>query len=150
MAEVERLAADGVREVTLLGQNVNSYGRDLQGRALDASPSCCARSDAFPGSGACATTSPHPKDMRDDVIAAMAGDRRALCEHVHLPAQSGSTRVLKRMRRTYSRERYLDLVRRIREGIPDVSLTTDLIVGFPGETDEDFAETLSLVREVQL
>ena len=86
--------------------------------------------------------------MRDDVIAAMA-ETPALCEHVHLPAQSGSTRVLKRMRRTYSRERYLDLVARIREGIPNVSITTDLIVGFPGETDEDFADTLSLVAEAR-
>ena len=93
-------------------------------------------------------TSPHPKDMRGDVIAAMA-ETPEVCAHVHLPAQSGSTRILKAMRRTYSRERYLDLVQRIRDGIPDVSLTTDLIVGFPGEADADFADTLSLVDEVR-
>ncbi len=92
-------------------------------------------------------TSPHPKDMKADVIAAMA-ECPEVCEHLHLPAQSGSTRVLKAMRRTYSRERYLDLVGRLREAIPDLSLTTDLIVGFPGETEADFAETLSLVEEV--
>jgi len=89
-------------------------------------------------------TSPHPKDMRADVIAAMA-ECPEVCEHLHLPAQSGSTRVLRAMRRTYSRERYLELVDRLREAIPDLSLTTDLIVGFPGETDEEFADTLSLV-----
>jgi len=148
VAEVERLAADGVREVTLLGQNVNSYGRDLPRAARATFAELLRVVGSVPGIWRVRYTSPHPKDMRGDVIAAMA-ETPALCEHVHLPAQSGSTRVLKRMRRTYSRERYLDLVGRIREGIPDVSLTTDLIIGFPGETDEDFAETLSLVREVR-
>jgi len=148
VAEVERLAADGVREVTLLGQNVNSYGRDLPREGRTRFAELLREVAAVPGIWRVRYTSPHPKDMHDDVIAAMA-ETPALCEHIHLPAQSGSTRVLKRMRRTYSRERYLDLVGRIREGIPNVSLTTDLIVGFPGEADEDFADTLSLVREVQ-
>jgi tRNA-2-methylthio-N6-dimethylallyladenosine synthase len=91
-------------------------------------------------------TSPHPKDMRADVIAAMA-ECPEVCDHLHLPAQSGSTRVLKAMRRTYSRDRYLELVARLRDAIPDLSLTTDLIVGFPGETEADFAQTLTLVEE---
>jgi tRNA-2-methylthio-N6-dimethylallyladenosine synthase len=146
VAEIEALAADGVREVTLLGQNVNSYGRDLprEGRATFAELLRAAA--AVDGIWRVRYTSPHPKDMRDDVIAAMA-ECPEVCEHLHLPAQSGSTRVLKAMRRTYSRERYLDLVARLREAIPDLSLTTDLIVGFPGETEEDFAQTLSLVEE---
>jgi tRNA-2-methylthio-N6-dimethylallyladenosine synthase len=146
--EVEQLAIDGVREVTLLGQNVNSYGRDLPNDARTTFAELLREVGSIPDIWRVRYTSPHPKDMRDDVIAAMA-ETPALCEHVHLPAQSGSTRVLKRMRRTYSRERYLDLVGRIRDGIPNVSLTTDLIVGFPGETDEDFSDTLSLVREVR-
>ena len=93
-------------------------------------------------------TSPHPKDMRADVIAAMA-ESDTMCQHLHLPAQSGSTAILKAMRRTYSRERYLELVGRLRDAMPDISLTTDLIVGFPGETDADFDETLSLVEAVR-
>jgi tRNA-2-methylthio-N6-dimethylallyladenosine synthase len=147
VGEIAALAADGVREVTLLGQNVNSYGRDLprDGRATFAE---LLRAVAgVEGIDRVRYTSPHPKDMRADVIAAMA-ECPEVCEHLHLPAQSGSTRVLKAMRRTYGRERYLELVTRLREAIPDLSLTTDLIVGFPGETEEDFAQTLSLVEEV--
>lgn len=146
--EVRALAADGVREVTLLGQNVNSYGRDLPRDQRLTFAELLRAVGTIPGIWRVRYTSPHPKDMRDDVIAAMA-ETPALCEHVHLPAQSGSTTMLKRMRRTYSRERYLDLLGRIREGIADVSVTTDLIVGFPGETDEEFADTLSLVREAE-
>jgi len=145
VAEVETLAADGVREVTLLGQNVNSYGRDL---ARDERATFAELLRAVAGVEGIARvryTSPHPKDMKADVIAAMA-ECPEVCEHLHLPAQSGSTRVLRAMRRTYSRERYLDLVVRLRESIPDLSLTTDLIVGFPGETDAEFEETLSLVE----
>lgn len=146
VGEVRALAADGVREVTLLGQNVNSYGRDLP-RAERATFAELLRAvAAVEAIWRVRYTSPHPKDMRADVIAAMA-DCPEVCEHLHLPAQSGSSRVLKAMRRTYTRERYLDLVARLREAIPDLSLTTDLIVGFPGETEADFAETLSLVRE---
>jgi tRNA-2-methylthio-N6-dimethylallyladenosine synthase len=148
LAEVQQLAEDGVREVTLLGQNVNSYGRDLSKDHRVSFADLLRRVGSIPGIWRVRYTSPHPKDMRDDVIRAMA-ETPTLCEHVHLPAQSGSTRVLRRMRRTYSRERYLELLARIREGIADVSVTTDLIVGFPGETDEDFADTLSLVREAE-
>jgi len=145
--EAALLADDGVRELTLLGQNVNSYGRDLR-PALDTSFARLLRAlDAVPGIDRIRFTSPHPKDMRDDVIAAMA-ESEAVCEHLHLPVQSGSTRVLKAMRRTYSRERYLALVERIRAAMPDIALTTDIIVGFPGETDAEFAETLTLVDAV--
>jgi tRNA-2-methylthio-N6-dimethylallyladenosine synthase len=147
LAEVRAQAADGVREVTLLGQNVNSYGRDIPRAERVTFAELLRAVGAVDGVHRVRYTSPHPKDMRDDVIAAMA-ETPAVCEHVHLPAQSGSTAVLRRMRRTYGRERYLELVARLKEGIPDLSLTTDLIVGFPGETDEDFADTLSLVREV--
>ncbi len=146
VAEVEALADDGVREVTLLGQNVNSYGRDLPREGRMTFAELLRGVAAVDGIRRVRYTSPHPKDMRADVIAAMA-ECPEVCEHLHLPAQSGSTRVLKAMRRTYGRERYLDLVARLREAIPDLSLTTDLIVGFPGETEEDFAQTLSLVEE---
>jgi tRNA-2-methylthio-N6-dimethylallyladenosine synthase len=146
VAEVEGLVADGVREVTLLGQNVNSYGRDLP-RPERATFAELLRAVAdVEGLWRVRYTSPHPKDMRADVIAAMA-ECPGVCEHLHLPAQSGSSRVLKAMRRTYDRRRYLELVARLRDAIPELSLTTDLIVGFPGETEEDFAETLSLVEE---
>jgi MiaB/RimO family radical SAM methylthiotransferase len=146
VAEVQRLAADGVREVTLLGQNVNSYGRDLRPAAATFAELLHAL-DAIDGISRIRYTSPHPKDMRSDVILAHR-DLESVCEHVHLPLQSGSSRVLKAMRRTYTRERYLDRVALIREHVPDVALTTDVIVGFPGETEDDFAQTLSLCEEV--
>jgi tRNA-2-methylthio-N6-dimethylallyladenosine synthase len=145
--EVERLAAEGVREVTLLGQNVNSYGRDLRGDARATFAELLARIDAVSGIDRIRYTSPHPKDMREDVIRAHA-ELEALCEHIHLPLQSGSSRILKAMRRTYDRRRYLDRVALIREHVPDCALTTDVIVGFPGETEADFAETLAVVEEV--
>jgi tRNA-2-methylthio-N6-dimethylallyladenosine synthase len=148
IGELETLAADGVREVTLLGQNVNSYGRDLRGDDRTDFATLLRAAGSIDGLDRVRYTSPHPKDMKLDVIAAMA-ETPAVCEHLHLPAQSGSTRILKAMRRTYDRGRYLDLVQRLRDAIPDLSLTTDLIVGFPGETDADFAETLSLVEEVR-
>ena len=147
VAEVERLAADGVREVTLLGQNVNSYGRDLPKGAKTTFAELLAMIDAVEGVDRIRYTSPHPKDMREDVIRAHA-ELPSLCEHIHLPLQSGSSRILKAMRRTYNRERYLDRVALIREHVPDVALTTDIIVGFPGETEEDFAETLAVAEEV--
>jgi tRNA-2-methylthio-N6-dimethylallyladenosine synthase len=143
VAEVTQLARDGVREITLLGQNVNSYGRDV-GSSFDELLRAC---DAVEGIERIRFTSPHPKDFRAPVIAAMA-ECRSVCEHAHLPLQSGSTRILKAMRRTYSRERYLRLVGELRAAIPDLALTTDLIVGFPGETDDDFAATLEVVEEV--
>jgi tRNA-2-methylthio-N6-dimethylallyladenosine synthase len=145
--EVRRLADDGVREVTLLGQNVNSYGRDLPREERITFAELLAMVDAIDGIDRIRYTSPHPKDMRADVIKAHA-ELPSLCEHIHLPLQSGSSPVLKRMRRTYSRERYLDRVAMIREHVPDCSLTTDIIVGFPGETDADFEQTLEVCEEV--
>jgi tRNA-2-methylthio-N6-dimethylallyladenosine synthase len=147
LGEVERLASDGVREVTLLGQNVNSWGRDLAPGLVTEFGELLRAVDAVPGIERIRFTSPHPKDFREPVIQAMAGCE-AVCEHAHLPVQSGSTRILKAMRRTYSRERYLALVGRLRNAVPDLALTTDIIVGFPGETESDFRETLSLVEEV--
>jgi tRNA-2-methylthio-N6-dimethylallyladenosine synthase len=147
LAEIERLAADGVREVTLLGQNVNSYGRDLPRDERIGFAELLAKVDAVAGIDRIRYTSPHPKDMREDVIRAHAA-LPALCEHVHLPLQSGSSRVLKRMRRTYTRERYLDRVALIREHVPDCALTTDIIVGFPGETEADFEQTLEVADAV--
>jgi tRNA-2-methylthio-N6-dimethylallyladenosine synthase len=147
IAEVERLAADGVREVTLLGQNVNSYGRDLRGDDRLSFAGLLRAIDAVPGIERIRYTSPHPKDMREDVIRAHA-ECASLCEHIHLPLQSGSDRILKSMRRTYNRARYLDRVALIREHVPDCALTTDIIVGFPGETEADFEQTLALVAEV--
>jgi len=137
---------DGVREITLLGQNVNSYGRDLRPAAASFAGLLHAL-DAIDGLERIRYTSPHPKDMREDVVRAHA-ELRALCEHIHLPLQSGSSRLLRAMRRTYDRERYLDRVALIREHVPDVALTTDIIVGFPGESEEDFEQTLSLVQRV--
>jgi tRNA-2-methylthio-N6-dimethylallyladenosine synthase len=147
VAEVGALAADGVREITLLGQNVNSYGRDLLPQVRTGFAELLRACDAVDGIERIRFTSPHPKDFRPDVIAAIA-ELAAVCEHAHLPLQSGSTRVLKRMRRTYSRERYLKLVAEMRAAIPDLALTTDLIVGFPGETEDDFRETIEVVEEV--
>jgi tRNA-2-methylthio-N6-dimethylallyladenosine synthase len=143
LAEVQRLAAGGVREVTLLGQNVNSYGRDVGSSFSE----LLRAVDGVDGIERIRFTSPHPKDFRRDVIDAMA-ECTAVCEHAHLPLQSGSTRILKAMRRTYSRERYLRLVSELRAAIPDLALTTDIIVGFPGETEDDFLETLEVVEEV--
>jgi len=147
IAEVEGLAADGVCEVTLLGQNVNSYGRDLPREDRIKFSELLAMVDAVEGIERIRYTSPHPKDMRQDVIRAHV-ELRALCEHIHLPLQSGSSPVLKRMRRTYNRERYMDRVALIREHVPDCAITTDIIVGFPGETEEDFAATLEVVDQV--
>jgi tRNA-2-methylthio-N6-dimethylallyladenosine synthase len=143
LAEVESLALGGVREITLLGQNVNSYGRDVGSDFAELLRAC----DGIEGIERIRFTSPHPKDFRAPVIAAMA-ECEAVCEHAHLPLQSGSTRVLKAMRRTYSRERYLRLVDELRAAIPDLALTTDLIVGFPGETESEFEETVTAVEEV--
>jgi tRNA-2-methylthio-N6-dimethylallyladenosine synthase len=148
VAEVTGLAADGVREVTLLGQNVNSWGRDLLPDVRTEFGELLSAVDAVDGIDRIRFTSPHPKDFREPVIAAMA-ECQAVCEHTHLPLQSGSTRVLKRMRRTYGRDRYLALVDKLRDAIPDLALTTDLIVGFPGETEDDFRETLEVVEEVR-
>ena len=147
VARGRALAADGVREITLLGQNVNSWGRDLRSRERVGFGGLLRRLDAIHGIERIRYTSPHPKDMRDDVIAAHR-ECASVCEHVHLPLQSGSTRILKAMRRTYSRERYLALAERLRAEVPGLALTTDIIVGFPGETEDDFRETLEVVDAV--
>ena len=159
VAEVQAMAADGVKEVTLLGQNVNSYGRDLPQRPAPPEAPTGARGqrtgfaellrllDEIDGIERIRYTSPHPKDMREDVIRAHA-ELASVCEHIHPPLQSGSSRILKAMRRTYDRARYLERVAMIREHVPDAALTTDIIVGFPGETDADFRETLEVVEEV--
>jgi tRNA-2-methylthio-N6-dimethylallyladenosine synthase len=147
VAEAQALVDSGVVEITLLGQNVNSYGTDLPGhrqlfgdllRALD----------GVDGLERLRFTSPNPKDFRDDVVEAMAGCR-PLCEHVHFPMQSGSDRVLRLMRRGYRRRRYLEILGRLRAAIPGVAFSTDIIVGFPGETEEDFARTLEVVSEAR-
>jgi tRNA-2-methylthio-N6-dimethylallyladenosine synthase len=145
--EISALASEGVREVTLLGQNVNSYGRDLPKERRVPFSQLLELVDSVDGIERIRYTSPHPKDMREDVIRAHA-ELPALCEHIHLPLQSGSSGVLKAMKRTYNRKRYLDRVALIREHLPDAALTTDIIVGFPGETDTDFEETLEVVEEV--
>ena len=146
VTEVEQLAADGVREVTLLGQNVCSYGRDLPKGQKTTFAELLGLVDAIDGIDRIRYTSPHPKDIREDVLRAHA-ELGAVCEHIHLPLQSGSSRVLKAMRRTYDRGRYLDRVAMIRELVPDCAITTDIIVGFPGETEADFEETLEVVEE---
>jgi len=155
--EVRRLADDGVTEVTLLGQNVNSYGRDLtlaERRAGGDGPVRPLFADLLRAAGAVdgirrvRFTSPHPKDLRPETIAAMA-EVPEVCNHLHLPLQSGSDRVLAAMHRGYTAERYLDRLRRARAEIDDLAVTTDIIVGFPGETDDDFARTLEVAAEAR-
>ena len=145
LGEVAGLTAEGVVEVSLLGQNVNSYGRDVYGTPRFAD--LLRALDGVPGLRRVRFTSPHPKDFREPVARAMA-ESSVVCEHLHLPLQSGSTRLLKEMKRSYTRDRYLDKVAMARDIIPGLALTTDIIVGFPGETEEDFVQTLSLVEEV--
>jgi tRNA-2-methylthio-N6-dimethylallyladenosine synthase len=147
IAEVEQLARDGVREVTLLGQNVNSYGRDLPVEDRTSFAELLRAVDAVEGVQRIRYTSPHPQYIGEDVARAHA-ECAAVCEHIHLPLQAGSSRILKAMRRTYTRERFVDRVAMIREHVPDVALTTDIIVGFPGETEADFLETLEVIEEV--
>jgi tRNA-2-methylthio-N6-dimethylallyladenosine synthase len=147
LTEARVLAADGVREVTLLGQNVNSYGRDLPKESRIGFAELLRLIDGIDGIERIRYTSPHPKDMKEDVIRAHA-DLPSVCEHIHLPLQSGSSAILKRMRRTYDRQRYMDRVSLIREHVPDCAITTDIIVGFPGESEADFEQTLEVVDEV--
>ena len=158
VAEVEQLAAAGVSEVTLLGQNVNSYGRDL-GRAARRNGDEAARVrpmfaellgavGAVPGIRRVRFTSPHPKDMRDETFAAMAATP-AVCEHLHAPLQSGSDRVLAAMHRGYTAARYLDRLAAARAAVDDLAVTTDIIVGFPGETEADFAATLEVAAAAE-
>jgi tRNA-2-methylthio-N6-dimethylallyladenosine synthase len=145
VTEVRDLIADGVIEVSLLGQNVNSWGRDLYGRSRFAD--LLRAVGAVDGIERVRFTSPHPRDFSEDVLVAMA-ETPTVCEHLHLPLQSGSDRVLRAMRRSYRASRYLRLVERTRELMPNAALTTDVIVGFPGETDEDFEDTLRVVGAV--
>ena len=172
VSEVERLAVDGVVEVTLLGQNVNSYGRDLTTRLRSADPDPLADAEivgeewadddrrrprplfadllravgGVEGISRVRYTSPHPKDLRPETISAMA-EVPAVCEHLHLPLQSGSDRVLAAMHRGYTAERYLEKLASARAGVPDLAVSTDIIVGFPGETEDDFEATLEVVAE---
>ena len=148
LAEVQGLAADGVVEVTLLGQNVNTYGRDVTVPGSPPRPlfgRLLREVGAVEGIRRVRFTSPHPHDFTRDVIEAMA-ETPTVCEHIHFPLQSGSDRVLKAMRRSYRRERYLGWLDRIREAIPEIAVSTDIIVGFPGETEEDFVQTLEVVE----
>src|ERR1700684_4325652 len=146
LAEVRSLAADGVIELTLLGQNVNSYGAEFGDReAFGKLLRSCGEID---GLERVRFTSPHPRDFTDDVIEAMA-ETPAVMPHLHMPLQSGSDTVLKAMRRAYRRERYLAILDRVRAAMPDAAITTDIIVGFPGETERDFAATLDLVRQAR-
>jgi tRNA-2-methylthio-N6-dimethylallyladenosine synthase len=147
VAEAEALAAAGVVEVTLLGQNVNSYGRDITGRR-PLFADLLRAVGAVDGIRRLRYTSPHPKDLRPETVEAMA-DTAAVCEHLHLPLQSGSDRMLAAMHRGYRAERYLEKLAAARTAIPDLAVTTDLIVGFPGETDDDFERTLEVVAEAQ-
>ena len=147
VSEAEALVARGAREITLLGQNVNSYGLDLRPQRRTFSE-LLAAIDAVDGIDRLRYTSPHPQHMREDVVRAHL-ELESVCEHIHLPLQSGSSRILKAMRRTYDRDRYLSRVAMIRSALPDISLTTDIIVGFPGETEGDFQQTITLVEEAQ-
>ncbi|MDO4536675.1 MAG: tRNA (N6-isopentenyl adenosine(37)-C2)-methylthiotransferase MiaB [Coriobacteriales bacterium] len=144
LAECERLVSEGTREITLLGQNVNSYGRDRYGEPCFDE---LLRAVGATGIERLRFTSSNPKDLSDKVIAAMA-ETPAVMPHLHLAVQSGSTRILKAMNRSYTREQYIDLTRRLKAAMPELALTTDIIVGFPGEDDQDIEDTLSLVREV--
>lgn len=144
--EIKELIASGYKEITLLGQNVNSYGKDLEPKLTFAG--LMRQIDKIEGLERVKFMTSHPKDLTQDVIDAIA-ECRTLCEYIHLPVQSGSTSLLKKMNRNYTKEQYLDLVQRIRKAIPNVAISTDIIVGFPGETEEDFEETLSLAKEVQ-
>ena len=144
--EIERLVQDGVKEVMLLGQNVNSYGKNLSSPVTFAE--LLQEIEKIDGLERIRFMTPHPKDLSDELIEVMSKSKK-ICNHVHLPLQSGSSRLLKLMNRNYTKEHYLELVDRIREKMPDVSLTTDIIVGFPGETEEDFEETLDVVRKAK-
>ncbi|MDO5521158.1 MAG: tRNA (N6-isopentenyl adenosine(37)-C2)-methylthiotransferase MiaB [bacterium] len=144
--EIEGLVADGVVEIMLLGQNVNSYGRfGLEEKTTFAA--LLKEIEKIEGLKRIRFMTPHPKDFSDDVIEVMK-DSKKICKHVHLPVQSGSSEILRKMNRHYTKEQYLDLVSRVKAAIPDVGLTTDIIVGFPGETEENFEDTLDVVRKV--
>jgi tRNA-2-methylthio-N6-dimethylallyladenosine synthase len=147
VAEVREMVSAGVVEVTLLGQNVNAYGRAVRGGERSSFAELLHALDAIDGLRRVRYTSPHPQDMKEDVVLAHAS-LHSVMPHMHLPLQAGSSRILKAMRRTYTRERFLDRVALIREHNPDIALTTDIIVGFPGETEADFSETLEVCEAV--
>ena len=144
--EIESLVADGVVEVMLLGQNVNSYGKTLEEPMTFAQ--LLQEIEKIEGLERIRFMTSHPKDLSDELIEVMAQSQK-ICKHLHLPVQSGSTRILEKMNRRYTKEHYLRLVEKIKAAVPDISLTTDIIVGFPGETEEDFQETLDVVRKVR-
>ena len=144
--EIERFVADGVVEVMLLGQNVNSYGKTLDEPITFAQ--LLEEIEKIEGLKRIRFMTPHPKDLSDELIEVISKSKK-ICRHLHLPLQSGSTRILEKMNRRYTKEQYLNLVERIRAKIPDISLTTDIIVGFPGETEEDFLETMDVVQKVR-
>ena len=144
--EIERLAADGVKEVMLLGQNVNSYGKNLETPMTFAE--LLQEIEKIDGIERIRFMTSHPKDLSDELIETMKNSKK-ICNHIHLPLQSGSSRILKIMNRRYDKEHYLELVRKIRTAMPDIAITTDIIVGFPGETEEDFEETMDVVRQVE-
>lgn len=144
--EIENLVADGVVEVMLLGQNVNSYGKNLEEPMTFAQ--LLQEVEKIEGLKRIRFMTSHPKDLSDELIEVMKNSKK-ICKHLHLPLQSGSTEILKVMNRRYAKEQYLNLVERIRAAIPDISLTTDIIVGFPGETEEDFLETMDVVEKVR-
>ena len=144
--EIENLVKDGVVEVMLLGQNVNSYGKNLENPVTFAE--LLKEIDAIEGLERIRFMTPHPKDLSDELIEVMKHSKK-ICKHIHLPLQSGSTKLLKAMNRQYTKEQYLALVDKIRKEIPDVALTTDIIVGFPGETEEDFLDTMDVVQKAE-
>lgn len=148
LCEIRGLVRDGVREVMLLGQNVNSYGKGLPEDKSCSFARLLEQIAQIEGLDRVRFMTSHPKDLSDDLIAVMAKYPN-ICRHLHLPLQSGSTEILKKMNRRYTKDSYLALVGRIREAMPDISLTTDIIVGFPGETEEDFQETMDVVRRVR-
>ena len=146
VAEVKKLASEGVVEVMLLGQNVNSYGKNLENPISFAK--LLTMVEEVEGIERIRFMTSHPKDLSDELIEVMAHSKK-ICKHLHLPVQSGSSRILKLMNRKYTKEHYLTLVDKIRTAVPDIAITTDIIVGFPGETEEDFLETLDIVRKVR-
>ena len=146
IAEIKRFVADGVVEVMLLGQNVNSYGKNLENPMTFAQ--LLQKIEKIEGLQRIRFMTSHPKDLSDELIEVMANSKK-ICKHLHLPLQSGSSEILKVMNRRYDKERYLELVAKIKKAIPDIGLTTDIIVGFPGETEEDFLETMDVVRKAR-
>jgi len=146
IAEIKRLVADGVVEVMLLGQNVNSYGKNLKKPITFAE--LLVEIEKIEGLKRIRFMTSHPKDLSDELIEVMKSSKK-LCKQLHLPVQSGSSRILKEMNRRYDKEKYLELVKKIKEAVPDIALSTDIIVGFPGETEEDFLETMDVVEKVE-